>query len=314
MLKEILRKNMLARRGMHLARASKNYIIDLDRSALARLADVNFSDIDKYIYLHWRTGRNFGDDVSRELTAVLSDRRPVLASDVPNLTWRNVYSCVGSVLQFPSVTLTDVWGSGFIYAKGRFLFKPKRVHAVRGRLTRDIVVSQGLECPKVYGDPAVLLFDTMSNSRRSGEFKIGVIPHYADVGHPELKRLARRDDVHLIDVLQNWSTVALEALRCETIISSSLHGIILADALNIPNRWLGVSELVMKGGFKFKDYFSSVGRDEDPLGVDDMDYNVIRREAHLRHLPFSREALLSSCPFLSSGFEERLKNMVLDKD
>lgn len=42
---------------------------------------------------------------------------------------------------------------------------------------------------------------------------------------------------------------------CKYIISSSLHGLICADSICIPNRWIKLSEL-LGSDFKFHDYYS----------------------------------------------------------
>ena len=58
----------------------------------------------------------------------------------------------------------------------------------------------------------------------------------------------------------------LEALLpCELVISSSLHGIIFAEAFRIPARWLAPrdeahlekSSYVTEGWFKYVDYYAS---------------------------------------------------------
>lgn len=46
----------------------------------------------------------------------------------------------------------------------------------------------------------------------------------------------------------------------EYVLSSSLYGLIVADALGKPSRWLLLSRLVGGGGFKFRDYFSAFDR------------------------------------------------------
>ena len=253
---------------------------------------------EKYILCHWSISDNFGDAASPLVVRMLSGREVVPLSQCLNIRGLPSYSVVGSVLQFQGTSRTQVWGSGFISAERRFTWKPSKVHAVRGPLTRARCLAQGVDCPPVYGDPAVFLFDSFTDMPRNASYKVGIIPHYADSDHPRVQQFAEHGGVKLIDVMQSPSQVAKEVLECEVVISSSLHGLILADSLGIPNRWLGVSDNVLKGGFKFQDYFASVRRDEPlPLGVDDLTISKAVKEAHLTHTPFSRDLLLEACPF-----------------
>jgi hypothetical protein len=60
--------------------------------------------------------------------------------------------------------------------------------------------------------------------------------------------------------------------ECECILSSSLHGIIFADSLSMPNCWVSLSEFKPAKKYKFNDYYSAYGLetpDPIPLGVDE---------------------------------------------
>lgn len=253
---------------------------------------------DSYIFGHWWPSLNFGDAISPLIISALSHKTALCASIYPKPPAMECFSVVGSVLSFHGPKLT-IWGSGYISENSRLFRDPRRICAVRGPRTRERLLRQGYECPSIYGDPAVLLFDRLADLPRSRDFKVGLISHYLDSNHPVVRRFARDDRVLSIDVFWPAEAIARAVARCETIVSSSLHGLILADCMGVPNRWLGVSQAVQKGGFKFYDYFDSVRREESPLGVDDLAVDRVVAQAHCRHVPFSREALIEACPFRS---------------
>ena len=58
--------------------------------------------------------------------------------------------------------------------------------------------------------------------------------------------------------------------ECELILSSSLHGLIAADAYGIPNYRVNLSTLIHGGDFKYKDHYLSVKREHyEPLKLTD---------------------------------------------
>ena len=59
---------------------------------------------------------------------------------------------------------------------------------------------------------------------------------------------------------------------CECIISSSLHGLIIADSYCVPNKRVILTNRVSGDGFKFHDYYSSFGLTDKPI-----DLNIVSR-------------------------------------
>lgn len=64
-------------------------------------------------------------------------------------------------------------------------------------------------------------------------------------------------DVLFIDIQKDPITVVRQIDRCEMILSTSLHGVIFAHALNIPSVWMELSEKAGSREYKFADYYSA---------------------------------------------------------
>lgn len=129
------------------------------------------------IPLEWEVADNWGDKLSPFLVQKLTGRfayKPLFPGEMR-------YSVIGSVLD-RAYKNSVVWGSGFISADSRPKGHPLEIHAVRGPLTRNLLLQNNIDCPEVYGDPAILLRHLVPGSARK-EFLYGIIPHYVDKGN-----------------------------------------------------------------------------------------------------------------------------------
>jgi pyruvyltransferase len=131
-----------------------------------------------------------------------------------------------------------------------------------------LIIKQGLDCPEVFGDPALLLPLFYKPSSLKKTHALGVVPHYVDKTQPSLLHFQSVPDVLVIDIQGGIDKVVDQIVGCERIVSSSLHGLIIADAYKIPSKWIKLSEKLNGSEFKFFDYFGSVGREQRvPLEV-----------------------------------------------
>jgi hypothetical protein len=90
------------------------------------------------------------------------------------------------------------------------------------------------------------------------KYTLGFIPHYVDY-HNVFNMYKNDKNVHVINLLNsNIEDVINQILSCNYIISSSLHGLIVADAYNIPNMWIKYDNKIKGDDTKFHDYFESV--------------------------------------------------------
>ncbi|ASI98057.1 hypothetical protein BSZ04_22320 [Vibrio rotiferianus] len=253
-------------------------------------------DSSSEIALHWWNGRlNFGDVVNKFIVEKLSGKRAIWSSDKSD---KEHHLVIGSVLQ-SSNDNAIVWGSGIISDRKMPLFKPKKVYAVRGPKTREVLLARGIECPEVYGDPALVLPSLIQPNDSDTVYKLGIIPHYNNKSDVFFKQNFP-DDVKIIDIETDDVQVFIDEIAsCELIVSSSLHGIIIADAYGVPAHHISFDDSVEGGEFKFFDYYLSVGRDCNlPIQVSES-----TRLEDLYALPkhydinIDTQPLLDSCPF-----------------
>jgi hypothetical protein len=133
------------------------------------------------------------------------------------------------------------------------------------------------------GDPAVLIASSLG-IQKSGEprFTLGVVPHYTDKNHPFVAALARQDGTVVLDVCKAPDAFLAMLQDCQAIVSTSLHGLVFADALRIPSLWMELSDNVAGGGFKFHDWFSTSSNPQResfrPRSIGDLAYLAGRCE------------------------------------
>lgn len=126
--------------------------------------------------------------------------------------------------------------------------------AVRGPLTHDFVLKLGHKCPEIYGDPAILM-PLIYNPDVQKEYEYGIIPQF--VTEAEIRE--QYPDDYIIGMNTNdYKRVISEILCCRKVVSSSLHGIILAEAYGVPAVWY--RGLIKEIDFKYLDYYASTGR------------------------------------------------------
>lgn len=170
---------------------------------------------------------------------------------------------VGSILRSANSN-SIVWGSGFISKKSKFRSVPKLISAVRGPLTGARLEELGVNDPGVYGDPA-LLMPRFYMPKKVKKYRVGLVAHYAEKKDYSVHYLSSLG-VKLIDIQLPVEEFLDKLCQCETIISSSLHGLIAADSYGIPSRWLTLSNKLVGGEFKFQDYYSAIGSvNQNPL-------------------------------------------------
>jgi len=156
-----------------------------------------------------------------------------------------------------------VWGTGFIADKSIESLNMVRENVVfecvRGEKTRKKLEKYlGTKMGCVMGDPG-LLCRMLGYGNNTKKYKIGIIPHFRE-GASCMKGLGNEySDAIFIDMKSDVDKVLRTISECECIITSSLHGAIIADSFGIPNMLVKISDIPYGDGFKYMDYYSIYG-------------------------------------------------------
>lgn len=245
--------------------------------------------------------RNFGDDLNyfllKDLTNLIFRFKD---STILSKIKRTNYLCIGSIIHLGN-RHSVVWGAGCI-SKDSPIPKPKQVLAVRGPKTRERLIQAGIHCPETYGDPALIL-PLVYNPNIKKQNHIGIILNSADEVYKCTIAIQGENEYKYISFTNytDWRKKIDEVIECQMILSSSLHGLIIADAYNIPNIWISINdcENIIGGYFKYLDYFSSVCRHQ----TRPIELNTIMEQGITNFLPLIEKPivnltpLLKSCPF-----------------
>lgn len=200
---------------------------------------------------------NFGDYLSFEIVQKIIGEPVRVYKNKPGIVEKRLLA-VGSIL-FCAKNDDVVWGSGTNgkrATKKDYTFTNLDVRAVRGPLTRAFLMENyNIYCPEVYGDPALLLPYLFPEFKRSVNptHDYIIIPHYA-----EQQLFPKNTDPRIVFPTDPWREVVSKILDSKFVISSSLHGVIVAEAFGIPARYLRATE--KEPLLKYHDYYIATQR------------------------------------------------------
>ncbi len=154
-----------------------------------------------------------------------------------------------------SPDVLHVWGAGAMLDDSEIVWRQRPIyHAVRGKLTASRL---GEVAPSVLGDPGILA-PLLLDREPAPDTPVALVPHFVD-----------EHEIQALDLPRHWKIVhtdrdAVDTIRAiagsELVISSSLHGLITADAFGIPCIWArSVNDLYKRSLFKFHDHETARG-------------------------------------------------------
>lgn len=267
----------------------------------------------KRIQLFWWSERklmskskeNYGDLLGKYLVDKISGKEVVWVH--PKKQWlktlyKPVFFTIGSILTHVNEKCV-VWGSGIISKE--YPVKKAKFLAVRGPQTRKHLMGLGYDVPKIYGDPALLL-PNYYVPKIDKKFKYGIVPHYTD--YDIIADLYKdRKNLLIIDLMTNDIEAVTDLfLSCDKIVSSSLHGVIIAHTYGIPAIWQQFSNRVFGDNIKYRDYFESVEIPSYSIDIKDTVFSNEELETLFKEYPSLpdmevieklKRGLLKVCPF-----------------
>ena len=209
---------------------------------------------------YWSRIDNFGDYLSNIIFEHFTSSIPQNKKNKQALIFG-----LGSILNLISVDST-VWGSGFRcsenanQSKDRLCGLNLDLRLIRGPLTRDKLLEMGFECPKLYGDPAIIMPIIYEPKVVHNPNGVLIIAHYSD--YDDFMK-SKYSNMVVNAGTKDYKMIINKIRLSKKVISSSLHGIILAESYGVPAVLVNVNpDLDL---FKYQDYYLSTNRKNVPI-------------------------------------------------
>lgn len=201
----------------------------------------------------WRGVQNFGD----ALAPLLLERFAGIAVDWDTVSHSKIAS-VGSILEhIPPLWDGIILGSGMLHEDSRLQLMQMGVLSPKILGLRGPLSAKGIRGDFALGDPGILADELVGIQPK--QWDLGILPHFSDKQlAPRFQAMIRNASLKVIDpTLSDPLEVVRQIGACHRIVTSSLHGMILADAFSIPRR-VELAPTSDGGDFKFRDYSASI--------------------------------------------------------
>lgn len=208
-------------------------------------------------------GYNLGDELSKTVTEFMLEKRN-LSLDAYVEGRKHLYA-IGSILLM-GYQNAAVWGTGLPFEPSalrsllhRKPFRKLDVRLTRGPLTRKVIMSKfggGADIPDIYADPAVLMPYIYTPKKAEEKKEYVIIPHFSQ---EKLLAESYPEDMIIGMATDDYASVIDGICSAKKVISSSLHGIILAEAYGVPAVFY--RDRPERFNFKYEDWYASTGRE-----------------------------------------------------
>ncbi|MFI1743927.1 polysaccharide pyruvyl transferase family protein [Thalassobellus sediminis] len=158
---------------------------------------------------------------------------------------------IGSIIHFAREN-DIIWGSGINGKIPLSEIKARKldIRSVRGPKTAQILNDFSIHTPDIYGDPALLIYKFIPKLEK--RYEISIIPHYNHMN------VINETTHNIIKPNENIESFCNKISASNLIISSSLHGLIIAESYGVPAiYWDNNNGETI---FKYEDYYQGTGR------------------------------------------------------
>lgn len=198
----------------------------------------------------WNRVPNFGDALAPYLLKHFAGVKAEWS-----IVSRAKVASIGSILEhIPSSYGGYILGSGKLRPGSKINIRNATILALRGPLS-----ARGIPGKYALGDPGLLADELVGLQTK--RWDVGIIPHWKDTELvPKFTKLIRQGTVKVILPSAHPLTVVRQIGQCRKIVTSSLHGMIVADSFGGIQRRVEISPALDKegGDFKFRDYSASI--------------------------------------------------------
>ena len=205
---------------------------------------------------------NCGDELSLVVVEWMLNRKGLSLSKTVKST--KLLVAIGSHF-FYFYDDATIWGSGVRqYQTRRFaitkylhfpIFQKLDIRSVRGPLTRDYLISLHHNCPKIYGDPAILMPLIFQPDTIEKKHEITIIPNYLEEKQIISKYGSRYNVISMNT--NDYQSVISEIVCSKLVIASSLHAIILSECYGVPTIFYRFDK---SRDIKYLDWYYSTNR------------------------------------------------------
>lgn len=240
---------------------------------------------------YWKESKNLGDAISPLIVEhVLEEAGFSFEAEVCET--RHLCA-VGSVITAGAQDAT-IWGSGILNPKLLYRVKGRKldVRAVRGPVTRALLMEYGYRVPAVYGDPAVFMSEIYQPKAEKKTHYYGFVIHKdGSARFGNVENLPRSHKFIEIKT-EDYRRFIDELTSVECVVSTSLHGIILAETYGVP----AILMMPECDFMKYEDWYEATGRSTYPIAESLSDLDVIEPPP-VPNLDGMRRALRQAFPF-----------------